>query len=322
MAEIAALRRDLQPTTQVEESVAPVDGPVLPPPEGASHHPLRGVLLVMAAVLAFALGDVLTKHLTMRYDVSLILTGRYVVNLVLLVALLGPSHGWGLVQTKRTGLVVVRAGCLALASLTMGFALRWMPLAETVAIIYLAPFAVMLLAVPLLGERVSLAGWISAAAGFAGVLLIVRPGSGLAALGVTFALLNAAAGTAYHLLTRVLAGSDSTVAMLFHTALVGCGLFGAMLLWSWDGVLPTVVDWALLGGLGTLATLGHFLFTAAYRHAPASLLAPVNYMHLVWASGLGWLVFGQLPDGLSLAGMALIAGAGAAVALRSNRTQT
>lgn len=109
--------------------------------------------------------------------------------------------------------------------------------------------------------------------------------------------------------------------MLFHTAWVGCVVFGAMLLWSWDGVVPTPTDRALLGGLGVLSTLGHFLFTAAYRLGPASLLAPVNYMHLVWAGGLGWLVFGHLPDGPSLVGMALIAGAGAAVALRSHRAR-
>lgn len=317
-----AKARSLQAELPIEEPVAPIDGPVVPVPAEAAHHPLRGVLLVMAAVLAFALGDVLTKHLTMRYDVSLVLTGRYVINLALLVAFLGPSHGWGLVRTQRTWLVMTRAGCLAVASLTMGLALRWMPLAETVAIIYLAPFAVMLLAVPILKERVSLAGWIGASVGFVGVLLIVRPGSGLAPLGVAFALTNATVATAYHLLTRVLARTDSTMAMLFHTAWVGCVLFSGMLLWSWDGVVPVAADWVLLGGLGALATLGHFLFTAAYRLAPASLLAPVNYMHLVWAGGLGWLVFGHLPDGLSIFGMGLVTAAGAGVALRSRRSQS
>ena len=71
-----------------------------------------------------------------------------------------------------------------------------------------------------------------------------------------------------------------------------------------------------------LATAGHFLFTAAYREAPASLLAPVNYLHLVWAGILGWLVFGHMPDGMTLFGMALVAGAGVAVALRAQFART
>ena len=69
--------------------------------------------------------------------------------------------------------------------------------------------------------------------------------------------------------------------------------------------------------LGVLMTVGHFLFTAAYREAPASLLAPVNYLHLFWAGGLGWLIFGHLPDGWSLAGMALVCASGVAVAVRA-----
>ena len=179
----------------------------------------------------------------------------------------------------------------------------------------------MLLAVPLLGERVSLAGWIGAAAAFAGVILIVRPGSGLASLDVTFALLNAGLGTAYHLLTRGLARTESTEAMLFYVALVGTVAFGVALPWSGDGPSLSALDFGLLLGLGTSATLGHFLFTTAYREAPASLLAPVNHMHLAWAAGMGWLAFGHVPDILSCAGITLVAAAGMATAFKARPAQ-
>ena len=209
----------------------------------------------------------------------------------------------------------VRGLCLALASLTMGLALRLMPVGETVAIVYLSPFAVMLLAIPLLGERVGAAGWTGAAMGFLGVLLIVRPGGGLDPLGVAFALVNAGFATAYHLLTRYLARSESTIALLYQTALVGSVFFCLMALGSLDGLAVGPADLAMMVLLGAFATLGHFLFTAAYREAPASLLAPVNYLHLFWAGGLGWLIFGHLPDGWSLAGMALVCASGALVAM-------
>lgn len=284
-------------------------------------RPLKGVALVAAAALTFALADVLTKIQAERHPVAVVVAVRYLVNLGLLLAILGPGQGRALWHTRRTGLVMLRALCLAAASLTMGLALQLMPVAETVAIIYLAPFLVMLLAIPLLGEKVPLAGWIGAAAGFLGVLLIVRPGGGLAPMGVALALVNAGCATAYHLLTRVLARTETVQAMLFHVALVGAGVFCAMAVPHLPGLSLPPADLFMMAALGALATLGHFLFTAAYREAPASVLAPVNYLHLVWAAGLGWLVFGHVPGWVSLTGMALVMAAGVAVALRSARSR-
>jgi drug/metabolite transporter (DMT)-like permease len=283
-------------------------------------QPMKGILLVVLATLAFAMSDVITKQQAMRHPVSVVVAVRYLVNLGLLTLVLGPRLGAGLWRTDRWRLVFVRGLCLALASLTMALALRLMPVGEAVAIIYLSPFAVMLLAIPLLGERVSAAGWIGAAVGFLGVLLIVRPGGGLAPLGVAFALINAGLATAYHLLTRYLSRTESTVAMLYHAALVGAVLFSVMALGSRDALAVGWSDLAMMALLGALQTLGHFLFTAAYRDAPASLLAPVQYLHLFWAGGLGWLAFGHLPDGWSLIGMALVCASGVAVALRAYRT--
>lgn len=278
-------------------------------------RPLKGVALVAAAALTFAMADVLTKLQAERHPVAVVVAVRYLVNLALLVMLLVPGQGRALWRTRRTALVVLRALCLAAASLTMGLALQLMPVAETVAIIYLAPFLVMLLAIPLLGEKVPLSGWIGASAGFLGVLLIVRPGGGLAPLGAALALANAGFATGYHLLTRVLARTETTQAMLFFVALVGTVVFCLLAVPHLPGLVLPWPDLAMMAALGALATLGHFLFTAAYREAPASLLAPVNYLHLVWAAGLGWLVFGHVPGWVSLAGIALVAGAGVAVAV-------
>jgi drug/metabolite transporter (DMT)-like permease len=284
-------------------------------------RPLLGVLLVVLATLTFGLADTATKHLAMLYPVPVVLAVRYLVNVLLLAAIYWPSQRSRLWQSQRTVLVLLRGLCLAAASLTMGWALQLMPVGETVAIIYLSPFAVMLLASPLLGEKVSTVGWAGAAFGFVGVLLIARPGGNLDPTGVFFALLNAGLATAYHLLTRLLSRTETMASMLFHTAWVGAAIFCALAIPELGGFAPSAVDVGLMLVLGGLATAGHFLFTAAYREAPASLLAPVNYLHLVWADGLGWLVFGHLPDGWALAGMALVAGAGAAVALNSHLEQ-
>lgn len=281
--------------------------------------PLRGVALVVAATFLFAAADTLGKHLVLTYAATLVLAARYTVNLGLVALVMGPRHGRALWQTNRTVLVTLRGLCLALASITMLLALRLMPVAETVAIIYIAPVLVMLAAGTLLGETVGRAGWASAALGFAGVLLIARPGSGLDPLGVALALSNAFLSTGYHLLTRILARTESTMALMVHTALVGTVVFVALALVLPHPVLPGPLDLGLMALLGALATAGHLLFTSAYREAPASTLAPVNYMHIAFATVLGALVFRQLPDALGFAGMALIAVAGLLSAWRASR---
>ncbi len=285
------------------------------PVSETQSHPLRGVLLVMAAVFVFACMDAATKHMATRYNVPMVVAIRYFVNLVLIVALLGPRLGRGLYATERTGLVLIRAGCLAISSLCAGLALRLMPVAETTAIIYLSPFGVLLLAGPLLGEKVGWQGWLAAAAGFCGVLLIGRPGGGLDPLGMVFAVICATFTVGYFLLSRILAKTETTHAMLFYVALLGAALFCLLLPWNWNGPPFGTLDIIILCGMGAMALLGHYLFTAAYFYAPASLLAPVNYMHLVWAGGLGWLVFDHVPDAVSMAGLALVAAAGSGIAL-------
>lgn len=282
-------------------------------------HPLRAVALVIGATLLFAAADTLGKHLVMLYAATLVLAARYLANLAIVTVVMWPRHRAALWQTRRTGLVVLRGACLALASITMLLALRVMPVAETVAIIYITPVLVLLLAGPVLRERVGIASWIGAAGGFIGVLLVVRPGSGLDSWGVVLALANAGLATGYHLLTRVLSRTETTMALMFHTALVGAVVFSVLAVITLGGPLPGLRDLGLMAALGALATAGHLMFTSAYREAPASLLAPVNYMHIVFATLMGWVVFQQVPDGWGLVGMAAIAASGAVAAMRAGR---
>lgn len=285
----------------------------------AAGQPLRGVLLVMLAVLLFACNDVTTKFLVTTHPVPLVAGVRYIIHLLLMVTILGPFRGRQLVTTKRTGLVIVRALCLVAASLFMGFAFQRMPAAESVAIVYIAPLLVVILARPLLGEKIGAIGWIAAATGFGGVLLIVRPGSGLDLVGVAFVLGSVGVTVGYNLLSRVLARTETTLAMLFYSALAGSICFGLAIPWYLTGLAPSLLEIGLFLSLGLTAGFGHFLFTSAFRHAPASLIAPISYMQLIWVGLLGWLVFGQIPDAITALGMAVVAGSGVAIALKSAR---
>jgi drug/metabolite transporter (DMT)-like permease len=283
------------------------------------HHPVRGALLCVSALALFACLDTTTKYLAQSHAVPLIVGVRYLGNLLLMVAFLGPTHGRQMVRTQRTGLVWVRGLCLALASLLIAFALQRMPVAEMTAITFLSPILLVAVAGRVLGERVGWVGWAATVAGFAGVMLIVRPGSDIVASGAVFVLGAVLLNLCYQLLSRVLAASETTFALLFYTALAGSILYGLAMPWFVEDRAPGLFEAALFASLGVFGGVGHFLFTAAFRHAPASLIAPLNYFQLVWAGLLGWLVFGHVPDATSLLGMAIVAGSGVLVALRTRR---
>lgn len=280
-------------------------------------HPFRGVLYLVVALLLFACLDVTIKHLASRYPVPLVVAVRYIVHFSLMTAVLAPHAGMKLVQTQRTGLVLIRAACLLVVSLFMTLALQRMPVAEATSIQFLAPMLVVLLARPVLGEKIGFARWASVIAGFGGVLLIARPGGQVDPIGLGFVMCSVTAGAAYQLLSRVLIRTESPIAMLFHSALMGSLCFGALLPWYWSGVSPSWAEIAMFLSLGFTGGLGHLLFTMAYREAPASVLAPVNYLQLLWAGLLGWLVFAQVPDQLGLLGMAIVAASGVFIALHS-----
>ncbi|GAB4258977.1 MAG: DMT family transporter [Pararhodobacter sp.] len=289
-----------------------------PPPEPDQGTPLIGIALAILTVALFALGDTITKALAARHPVEQIGAVRYGVGLLLLLVFVAPRQGRRLWRVQRPALALLRGAILAAMTLVMGHALRLMPVGETVAIMYLAPFAVMALAVPLLGERVTPPGWMLAGLGFAGVVLIVRPGGALDPVGVALALVLAAGNTAFHLVTRVLSRSETATAMLFHVTAAGAALFAVAVIPTLEGPMPGLVDLSLMASLGVIFTAGHFLFGVAYRHAPASLIAPVNYLHFVWATLMGWAAFGHVPDLTTAVGMGLILASGMAIALMAH----
>ena len=282
-----------------------------------SKSTLSGIALFMFGVFLFACMDTTTKYLAGQYPAPMVVALRYISQFLLMVVLLSPSQGRKLLQTQRTGLVVIRASCIAVGSLCMTMALQRMPVAETSAIVFLCPMIVVLMAGPVLKEHVGKFAWLASIAGFIGVLLIARPGSGLDAFGVLLAFGAALTNALYQLLSRVLASTETTLALLFYTALVGSIGYGISLPWFWTGDLPPTTHIALFFSTGLLGGIGHYLLTVAHRHTPASSLAPVQYSQLIWASLLGWLVFSHVPDGLGILGMIIIAVAGASVALKS-----
>ncbi len=286
-------------------------------PPGAQHH-LRGILLIVAAVSTFALMDTMAKYLSRTYPVPGIVWARYAAQTLFLLVVLVPRLRLDLLHTRRPGLQLLRGVFLAASTLFFFSALALMPIAEAAAITFLSPLLLTAASAWLLKERVRRSAWVALAAGFAGVLIIIRPGGGVFTPAVILPMLTALSFAAYQLLTRQLAGIDSTMTTLFYSAVIGTVLLAPGLAFYWHPP-ESWLHAVLFAALGVAASVGHFVLIRAFEHAPPSVLAPFVYTQLVAVLALGYLVFGDFPDGWSLSGMAIIVLAGAWMAARQTR---
>ena len=265
--------------------------------------------MAMTAVAVFSVLDSLSKYLTRFYPINLVVWARFAFHLLLVVVLLGPRYGLALVRTARPGIQIMRGLLLAIASVLFVSALKFMPLAETSAIAFLAPLLVTIMSVFFLKEKVELARWIAVLCGFVGVLAIIRPGSSVFTWAVFLPMGNAIAYAAYQILTRRLAGQESPYTSIFYAGLVGTLLLSVMLPYSW--VQPqSFLHIALLVINGMLGGVGHLILIKAFEHAPASRLAPFTYSQLIWVTVIGYLTFGDFPDSWSLVGIAILMASG------------
>jgi drug/metabolite transporter (DMT)-like permease len=284
-------------------------------------HALRAIALLLVAMLLFACLDATAKHLSATFPVPMLVWARYTFHFLLMVVFLAPSLRGRLVYTQRPWTQIVRALMLVA---TTGFgiaALQRMPLAETTALVFVTPLLVTVLAIGFLGETVRAGKFLALGTGFAGALLIARPGGALSAAGVGLALVAALSYSAYQILTRKIAPYESAVTMVFYTALVGTATMTLALPWYWSGPMPGPGEALLIGSLGILGGTGHFLLTRAFRMAPASTLSPFLYVQLLWATVLGYVAFDHMPDAPALAGMLVIGASGLALALGERRVK-
>ena len=283
-----------------------------------AHVPTSAIVLVVASVLCFTILDAITRYTTQLYAVPLLVWARYGVQMLAMIAWLGPSMRFGMLRTNRLGLQIARAIVLLASSVLFVAALRTLPLAEATALNYATPVIVVLFGPLFLAERLTPARIAFVIAGAVGMVLIVRPGSAIFQGGALYAMVAALFYAGYQMLTRLLADENPRVS-LFYPAVVGTLLLSALTpTFDWPAHMPwTHVGLIIAGGL--FGTLGHFLFILAFRHAPASAITPFTYMQLVWATLIGWLVYRHFPDAFSIVGMSVIAGSGLLIALHERR---
>jgi len=280
------------------------------------HQSLYGVLLILLSGILLASHDGLSKYLTQLYPVFLVVWARYLAQVVLMLGMFAPRMGRRVFHTLRPWPQLLRGLSLVSVSIMFISGLRYIPLAEATAVIFLTPLMVTV-ASALLGERVSHSQWLAVGVGLLGVMIIVRPGGALFTPAVLLPFGAAISFTVYQLLTRRLSGTDHPVTSNFLSSLVGFLVMSVLVTFNWR--TPSVHDAVLMVSLGLMAMSGHLVLTQAFRYASAASLAPFTYGQIVFAGIVGFIAFGHIPDVEAIAGMTVIIASGLCMAYVQSR---
>lgn len=284
--------------------------------QSRSHR--LGISLALMAVFVFAAQDGITKVLVRDYDPPQIIMVRFWAFAVFAIVFAVMRGGLRpAVRSRALGLQIFRSVLLILQMMIFALGLRYMQLADAHALFATYPLMTTALAVPILGEHVGWRRLSAVGVGFLGALVIIRPGLTLFdPAGLIF--LAAALGFAiYNLVTRRVSFHDGFASSIFYLGV--CGAIAATLIGIPFWKTPTAGDLGLMMLLSATGILGHMLLIKALEFAPATVLQPFNYTALVWASLIGFTVFGEFPDSWTIAGAALIVGAGGYVVWRERR---
>lgn len=287
--------------------------------EPAAPNDYKQAVLFMALAAVFLpLLNAAIQYLAPAYSVGQLLWVRYAGHLAFMVVVFAPARGAALLASSRPGLQVARSALFCASTFLTFYALGFVPLATATVILFTSPLIVTALAPLLLRETVDRASVLAVLAGFAGALIVARPGSGALHWSAFLILGSAAASAMTQILSRKLAGHDRPETSNTYMVLVGFALASLALpfVWRWPAGWW---DALLLAALGVFGGLGHYCLVRAFELAPAPFVSPFNYAQILGAALLGFLVFGQVPDLWLWSGAAVIAGSGVFILLDQQR---
>ncbi|MEM1360315.1 MAG: DMT family transporter [Pseudomonadota bacterium] len=268
----------------------------------------KGFLLMLLGMFLFSAVDTQAKFLTDTLHPIQITWTRQIGLLLGAVVLIG-LRGAALVKTDKLGLQLIRGCCAGLSAACYITAVVHVPLADAVAVSFVAPFMVTVAGAIFLNEPVGIRRWIAISLGFLGTLIVIRPGSGAMHPAVFLVVLAAALFATRQILSRSLATSDSTETTIVYTALCSSVLLTIPLPFVWEQP-QTTQEIALCISIAILAALAEICVIKALELALAVVVAPVMYSLIIWGTVYGFLVFGHLPDGWTWLGVAIIVATG------------
>jgi len=264
----------------------------VPPP---TDRILRAILSIIFSVLCFSVLNAMSKTLSQTYPVIEVIWGRYVFAFVFMMAIFLPRSGLALFRWHNVPSQVVRGLLLFLSSFLYFHGIVEMPLASAASISLTSPLIVTALSAKFLGEPVGPKRWAAVMVGFVGALIVVRPGSAHFEWHSLWIVGSTISSALYQLFSRRYGQAERPDASATMATIVGTAVALPMLPFEW--VTPTLGwHWVLFVGMGIMAGVGHYFLTIAYSQAPAAVVAPFNYVQLLGAALLGYLVFGDFPD--------------------------
>lgn len=277
--------------------------------DDTARHRRTGIALISLTTLFFAALDAVAKWLVQELPVQQVVWMRFASHVLVTALLLGPIYGRELVRVGNWRLQALRGALLGVMTLMNFWALQYLQLAETGAIQFSVPLLIALFSAWWLGERLSARRWLAIAAGLAGVLLILRPWTGSFHPALLLCIGQVVLYALFNMLTRHMAASESPAAMQWLSALGATVLLAPAGLAQWQTPQGSGT-WLLIAATGLLGGLGHLLAAQAHRYASAATLGPYLYQQILYMTVLGWLVFAQVPDGLVIAGAAVVVASG------------
>ena len=274
------------------------------------------VLLIVAGLATASLSGAFLKLMAAELNVAVMTFGRYTGYLVVLLPIAVWRYGRLVIAPPEAPTQFMRASLILGATLSFVFSVRYLPLANTVAILYIYPFLVALLSPWLLGERANQATWLGVVFGFVGILIVMRPDLGLVNIG-TIAALATGLFYAFHIIvTRKLANAAPALVSNTYMAIVALVLITPFA-WAWWQ--PVSIGQAgILFVMGAINAVSHLLIISAFARASAPALAPFTYTEIVAAVIWGVLFFADIPDAITFVGMAVIIASGVAVSQSEN----
>ncbi len=285
-----------------------------------------GVVLMLSATVLQPMQDVIMKVLGSSVPPVQVAWARMFFQMLFTLPFVLVGPGVAGLLPRPFGLQIMRGLFIAGANVSFVSAIVLMPLADAIALVFVAPLMVTALSALVLGEVVGPRRWTAVAIGLVGAVIIVRPGSGLFGLAALLPIAAAACYAGYLIITRYVTTTARPISTHFFTAFVNVVAVGIPLAIGYFAgiemiapVAPTPVQWGWLAVVGLISTVAHFLIILAYGRAPASTLAPITYFEIVGATVLGYLVFGDFPDFWTWVGVAVIVTTGLYVVFRARR---
>lgn len=276
---------------------------------GSGENFMTGILLAFLAFAGYSIMDVTVKMLVKHYSVPqvIVFNNLFAFGPILTYAIISGGL-WRNLRTRRPGMHLARA-CCGLCSGFLGFyAYSKMPIADVYALAFTAPLFITALAVPVLKEPVGWRRWTAVGVGFLGVMVMLRPGSGLLNPAAFAALGGAFFYSIGMLITRLMRGTESSVSFAFYSSLCGLLVYGSML--PWLGQMPTLPHLGLSALGGTFCGIAFVCLLTAFRKVPAAVAAPFQYTQIIWGVLYGYIFFGDRPDGMLFVGVAIVIASG------------